>query len=62
MNEEHGVGVIRADSDIGLAVGDRIRLIPYHVCPVINLFDRATAIRHDEVVGELDVAARGKIQ
>jgi D-serine deaminase-like pyridoxal phosphate-dependent protein len=62
LNEEHGVGIIRDDSDTGLAIGDRIRIIPSHVCPVINLFDRATAIRADEVVGELLIPGRGKVQ
>lgn len=45
-----------------VAVGDKVRIIPVHICPVCNLYERAYLISGDEVVQELDIAARGKLQ
>lgn len=39
LSEEHGVMEVPEDS--ALAVGDRIRIVPNHVCVVSNLFDHA---------------------
>lgn len=62
VTEEHGVG--RFDPAWGgeLRIGDKLRFIPSHACPVINLFDFAYASRGDEVVGEIAVAGRGKVR
>lgn len=49
-------------SAILVAVGDKVRIIPVHICPVCNLYERAYLISGDEVVQELDIAARGKLQ
>ena len=38
-----------------------MRIVPNHVCVVVNMVDRLIAVRGDEIVGELPVAARGKI-
>jgi D-serine deaminase-like pyridoxal phosphate-dependent protein len=62
ISEEHGVGSIDHSSGPGLSIGDKLELIPSHVCPVINLFDRAYAVRQGEVVGELVVAGRGMVR
>ena len=37
LSEEHGVIVLQEDSH--LTVGDRIRIVPNHVCVVANMFD-----------------------
>lgn len=42
-------------------IGDRIRIIPNHICPVVNLYDAMYLIQGDDVIAELPVAARGKI-
>ena len=39
LSEEHGVMLIPEDCD--LEVGDRIRIVPNHVCVVANMFDYA---------------------
>jgi D-serine deaminase-like pyridoxal phosphate-dependent protein len=62
ITEEHGVGEIDLDRGGSLSIGDRLELIPSHVCPVINLFDRAYAIRGGDVVQELLVASRGMVR
>lgn len=58
LSEEHGVLV--ADT-INLKVGDRLRIVPNHVCVVSNMLDEVQLIRGDEIVGPCLVAARGKV-
>jgi len=60
LSEEHGV-VDLTHSAARPKVGEMVRIIPNHVCPVTNLFDEVTFIRGDEVVGTAPVAARGKV-
>jgi D-serine deaminase-like pyridoxal phosphate-dependent protein len=62
ITEEHGVGSIDLSQGGALSIGDRLELIPSHVCPVINLFDRAYATRKGDVVQELVVASRGMVR
>jgi D-serine deaminase-like pyridoxal phosphate-dependent protein len=62
LNEEHGVGSVSLEGGRNLVVGDQLRLIPSHVCTAVNLFDSAYAVRGDEVVGDLEVAGRGKVR
>jgi D-serine deaminase-like pyridoxal phosphate-dependent protein len=61
MNEEHGfVDVGTVNHDFG--VGDRVRIIPNHVCVAVNLHECVYGIRGDDVVEVWPVAARGKLQ
>ena len=62
LNEEHGVGVIDLERGRPLAVGDKLLVIPAHVCPVVNLFDSMTLVRAERVEGEWAVAARGRVR
>lgn len=45
-----------------VAIGDRLEIIPNHICPVCNLYDVAYLISGDEVVEEIPIATRGKLQ
>lgn len=58
--EEHGFLDLSACNDRP-GVGDVVRIVPNHVCVVINMVDRLIATRGDEIVGEIPVAARGRI-
>ena len=60
LNEEHGVIEMAEPSDTP-RVGDRVRVIPNHVCVVSNLFDRVNLIRGDQVIETVPVAARGRV-
>ena len=40
-------------------IGDRLSVIPNHVCPTVNLHDRVWFHRKGEVLGSWAVAARG---
>jgi D-serine deaminase-like pyridoxal phosphate-dependent protein len=50
------------DSNEKLEIGDTVRIIPNHACPVINLSDKAYGIRRGKVEAELLIAGRGKVQ
>ncbi|EMR07291.1 D-threonine aldolase [Bhargavaea cecembensis DSE10] len=42
-------------------IGDKVRIIPNHICPVCNLHERAWLVSGDGVVDEIPVEARGKL-
>ena len=61
MMEEHGfVDLTRAERSF--AVGDRVRVIPNHVCVVVNLHEVCYGIRGENVETCWNVEARGKLQ
>ena len=55
-SEEHGVVAIPPEA--ALKIGDQVRIVPNHICPVVNLFDEATIIDGDSTA-RWRVAARG---
>ncbi len=59
LSEEHGRLV--TSGPIGLAVGDRVRIVPNHCCVVSNMMDSVVAVRGDRIEGELEIAARGRV-
>lgn len=61
MNEEHGY-VDLADSDARFRVGDRLRVLPNHVCVAMNLHEVVYGIRGEHVKQLWRVEARGKLQ
>ena len=61
MNEEHGfVDLTRAEREFG--VGDRVHVIPNHICVAVNLHERVYGIRGGAVEEIWNVDARGKLQ
>jgi D-serine deaminase-like pyridoxal phosphate-dependent protein len=60
LSEEHGVVEVPADADV--AVGDRLAIVPNHVCPTINLASFVTVVEGGRVAGRWPVAARGMVQ
>ncbi len=58
--EEHGFLDLSACNDRP-KVGDVVRIVPNHVCVVVNMVDRLITVRGGEIVGELSVAARGRL-
>ena len=58
LNEEHGY-LDLSRSVAKPEVGDKVRIIPNHACVISNLFDRVHAVRGTEVLGTMDVSARG---
>ena len=60
MNEEHAVGHRTAADDV--RIGDRLEVIPLHVCSTVNMFDEAVGARGGEPVRALAIAGRGKMR
>ena len=58
LSEEHGV---LTASEIDLKVGDRLRIVPNHVCVVSNMLDEVELIRGKQSLGPCPVPARGKV-
>jgi len=61
LNEEHGI-VEFPPGTAAPAVGDRLEIIPNHVCPVVNLQDELFVVRNGQVVAVWRVAARGRVR
>ncbi|HEX4683454.1 MAG TPA: alanine racemase [Gemmatimonadaceae bacterium] len=59
MSEEHGM-LDLSKSTWQPAVGDRVRIVPNHVCIVVHLNDVIAGIRGDAVETTWPVAARGR--
>jgi D-serine deaminase-like pyridoxal phosphate-dependent protein len=61
LSEEHGhVDIGRSSHQY--RIGERLRVVPNHVCATINLHDRVYGIRGQSVECIWDVAARGHVQ
>lgn len=59
LSEEHGVLSVGEGSN--LSVGDRLRIIPNHVCVVANMFDQAWLEQENGKVIPLNTDARGRV-
>ena len=61
MNEEHGfIDISRAERKF--AVGDRVHIVPNHICVAVNLHQQVYGIRGDQVEEVWQVEGRGKLQ
>jgi D-serine deaminase-like pyridoxal phosphate-dependent protein len=59
--EEHGfLDLTRSNTRPN--VGDVVRIVPNHVCVVVNMMDEVVMVRGEEIIGTLPVAARGKLR
>ena len=60
LSEEHAT--VRVPEGLPFpAIGETVRIVPNHACPVTNLFDQVVAMRGEEVLGALEVVARGTV-
>lgn len=59
LSEEHGW--LRVEPGADLRIGDQLRIVPNHACPVVNCFDSIAVIERDAPVAEWRVAARGRM-
>lgn len=58
LSEEHGM--LEKTGASSVRTGEILRVIPNHICPTVNLYDRVYLMRGGEVYGSYCVAARGK--
>jgi D-serine deaminase-like pyridoxal phosphate-dependent protein len=61
MNEEHGY-IDVASTGRKFSVGEKLRIIPNHVCPAVNLYDVVYGVHEERVEQVWTVDARGKLQ
>ena len=61
LSEEHGVCNV-PEGEEGFEVGDRVEVIPNHICPTVNLMDEMLVVRDGKVIDTWKVAARGKVR
>jgi D-serine deaminase-like pyridoxal phosphate-dependent protein len=59
LSEEHGHLTIPSNSTI--SIGDRLSVVPNHVCTCVNLHDCVFLVEGEQVVDQWKVAARGKV-
>lgn len=59
--DEHAIICSKQFHD-SVSLGSKVRIIPVHICPVCNLYDKAYLISGSEVIKELDISCRGKLQ
>lgn len=59
--DEHAIFMSKALRDT-TQVGDKIEIIPVHICPVCNLHEYAYLVENGEVVEKIPVLCRGKLQ
>lgn len=59
--EEHGF-LDLTRSSTRPEVGDVVRIVPNHVCVVVNMMDEVVMVRGEEIIGVLPIAARGKLR
>ena len=58
-SDEHGV--IRINCAPGFALGDKIKLIPGHCDPTVNLYDHFVCVRGGKVEALWPITARGAV-
>jgi D-serine deaminase-like pyridoxal phosphate-dependent protein len=61
LSEEHG-HVDTTQSGRSYQVGERLRVLPNHVCATLNMHNCVYGIRNGMVEKVWEVAARGKVQ
>ena len=61
MNEEHGF-VDLTDAGREFRIGERVRVIPNHICVAVNLHEKMYGLRGETVERVWQVDARGKLQ
>ena len=59
--DEHGL-INNSDFSNRVNVGDKIEIIPNHICPVCNLYEKAYLVCEGEIIKEVSILGRGKSQ
>ena len=59
--EEHGVLGL-GENARSLRVGDRVSIVPNHVCSAVNLHDRLVGVHDDRIEVVWKIAARGRLE
>lgn len=58
--DEHGI-IYNKEFRDSIKIGDKIEIVPNHICPVCNLYDKAYLVSEGAVLREIEISCRGKI-
>ena len=61
LSEEHGVVELPAGAEFP-RIGERVEIIPNHVCPAVNLHEEFYVLDGEDVIEVWPIAARGKVR
>jgi len=61
LSEEHGVCGV-PEGETGFDVGDRVEIIPNHICPTVNLMNELFIVRDGNIIDTWMIAARGMVR
>lgn len=59
--DEHGV-INNQVFNAQINIGEKIEVIPNHICPAVNLYDTAYLVSGGKILKEIPVLGRGKLQ
>jgi D-serine deaminase-like pyridoxal phosphate-dependent protein len=59
--DEHAI-IYNKEFRDAVRVGDKVQIIPNHICPVVNLYEQAYLVENDTVLESIPVLCRGKLQ
>jgi len=59
--DEHAI-IYNKEFHDSIKVGDKVEIIPNHICPVVNLHETAYIISGGEIIDEIPVDCRGKLK
>jgi D-serine deaminase-like pyridoxal phosphate-dependent protein len=59
--DEHAI-IYNKDFSKSVSIGDKVEIIPNHICPVVNLHESAFIILKDQVFDEIKIKCRGKLK
>lgn len=58
--DEHAI-IYNKDFRNKIEIGEKIEIIPNHICPVCNLYDKAYLVSDGKVLEEIEILCRGKL-
>jgi D-serine deaminase-like pyridoxal phosphate-dependent protein len=61
LYDEHGL-INDREANKKLSIGDKVEIIPNHICPTCNLYNKMYLIRDRKIMKELPILCRGKSQ
>ncbi len=59
--DEHAI-IYNKEFHDSIKVGDKVEIIPNHICPVVNLHETAFIVSNGEIIDEIPVDCRGKLK
>ena len=59
--DEHAI-IYNKDMSSKVNIGDKVEIVPVHICPVMNLHEKAYMVDNGEIIEEISILCRGKLQ